>query len=136
MKYFINQPEELYSVANTIFQDIYNSQYRLIALKGQLGSGKTTFMQYLLQSLNYNQVITSPTFPIMNIYNLKDLNIVHMDFYREALLYEELEEVYMQNNNYLFIEWYELAPYAEQISPNLTITIQILDNNKRQITIT
>ena len=54
----------------------------LIFLEGDLGSGKTTFVRLLLESLGYNDVVPSPTFNLMNLYNVRDYKICHCDIFR------------------------------------------------------
>ena len=50
----------------------------IIALNGNLGSGKTTFVKGVLKGLNYQDEVTSPTYTLVNEYNA-DYNIIHID---------------------------------------------------------
>ena len=75
-------------------EDIANnitSPYTIL-LQGNLGAGKTTFCQFFLESilLNKSQVITSPTFNIINVYNTIKGPIWHVDLYR----LENKEEIF------------------------------------------
>ena len=51
-------------------------------LRGDLGTGKTTFAQYFLKSLGCEEEVTSPTFNLLQLYELPELQVVHMDLYR------------------------------------------------------
>lgn len=53
----------------------------IVAFRGGLGAGKTTFIRYLCEALGYDGAVTSPTFSIMNCYNGK-VPIYHYDMYR------------------------------------------------------
>ena len=84
-----------------------------IALKGELGAGKTTFVQGFAKGLGVSEkyYITSPTFNIINQYPVNSLTLCHLDLYRLASV-EELEytgfDDLIGNNHILIIEWPEL----------------------------
>ena len=84
-----------------------------IALKGELGAGKTTFVQGFAKGLGVSEkyYITSPTFNIINQYPVNSLTLCHLDLYRLASV-EELEYTgfydLIDNNHILIIEWPEL----------------------------
>jgi len=84
-----------------------------IALKGELGAGKTTFVQGFAKGLGVSEkyYITSPTFNIINQYPVNSLTLCHLDLYRLASV-EELEytgfDDLIDNNHILIIEWPEL----------------------------
>ena len=101
----------------------------IILLKGQLGSGKTTFVKELLfHKYRFNDT-SSPTFGIINTYNIRDSVVFHYDLYRinnaseldEIGLYDNLEIEAMH-----FIEWPEVIP-QKLIKSNLVISFEILD---------
>jgi len=62
----------------------------VILLKGDLGSGKTTFAQFFIKHLTDADNVSSPTFNVVNVYEKEDLIIWHYDLYR----IKDLEEVY------------------------------------------
>jgi len=101
------------------------SQGICIALKGELGAGKTTFVQGFAKGLKVSEkyYITSPTFNIINIYPAESFTLCHIDLYRVASV-EELEFTGFDDltgkNHILIIEWPELL---EQIDFKFDIEI-------------
>lgn len=103
----------------------------VLALRGDLGAGKTTFMQSLAKELRVNEDVTSPTFVIMKGYELLDQtyeNLVHIDAYR----IEELDEMRPLGFSQLLAEPKTLVciEWAENISDllpadTLHMTIEI-----------
>ena len=59
-----------------------NNQNEVIVLTGELGSGKTKFVEGFLSNYNLENEISSPTFTIVNEYTKDDINIYHFDVYR------------------------------------------------------
>ena len=106
----------------------------VITLNGNLGAGKTTFMQGVLLGLGYKNEVTSPTYTLINEYVTKH-NIIHLDCYREKDINRWLNIGlidYFNNDNILFIEW---AENIKEILPNKTIDLffEVVDSNKRLI---
>ena len=101
----------------------------IILLKGQLGSGKTTFVKELLfHKYKFNDV-NSTTFGIINTYNIKDNLIFHYDLYRINNA-SELDEIGLYDNLEMeaihFIEWPEIIP-KKLINSHLIISFEIID---------
>lgn len=89
----------------------------IIVLSGELGSGKTKFVQGVLEYFGLADEISSPTFTIVNEYIKDDINIYHFDVYRLAdtdEFYAMGGDEYLQNGICL-IEWGEMI---ESILPN------------------
>jgi len=110
------------------------SQGDIIALKGNLGSGKTTFVKGVLKGLNYEHEVTSPTYTLINEYNA-NYKIIHIDCYRESDVNRWLNIGlidYFSGNNILFIEWPEKI---ESILPkNINkLSFEIVSVNERLI---
>ena len=108
----------------------------IVFLKGELGSGKTTFIQRYMQ-YHYNfKNVTSPTFGIINNYINTDNNIFHYDLYRindhnelnEFGFYENLDI-----NTLHLIEWPEIIP-SNLVIPNIIINFKLI-NNRRLLSI-
>jgi tRNA threonylcarbamoyladenosine biosynthesis protein TsaE len=95
------------SIGQTITQNIS------IALNGDLGAGKTTFVQGLAKGLGIseNYYITSPTFNIVNDYPAKNFTLSHIDLYRLADV-DELEFIgfddLLDDNHIIVVEWPQL----------------------------
>ncbi|MBF0953612.1 MAG: tRNA (adenosine(37)-N6)-threonylcarbamoyltransferase complex ATPase subunit type 1 TsaE [Alloprevotella tannerae] len=109
----------------------------IFAFYGKMGVGKTTFIKALCQTLGVEDVITSPTFSLVNEYTDSEGNsIFHFDFYR----IKKLEEVYdMGYEDYLYsgdvclLEWPELI---EQLLPEDTVRVNLTENADGSRTLT
>ncbi|MFA4817834.1 MAG: tRNA (adenosine(37)-N6)-threonylcarbamoyltransferase complex ATPase subunit type 1 TsaE [Parcubacteria group bacterium] len=105
----------------------------VICLSGDLGSGKTTFTQGLLEGLKVAGPYISPTFVIMKKYKN---NIFHFDAYRVSakdILNIGWEEIIKDKNNIIIVEW---ADRIKKIIPknSLWIKFEWVDANKRKVT--
>jgi len=82
-----------------------------IHLSGDLGTGKTTLVKEVLNCLGIENFINSPTFTLIEPYEIDDLKIFHIDLYREDKVTElseiGLEEYLQEANSINFIEWPE-----------------------------
>ena len=99
----------------------------VFALYGKMGVGKTTFVKTLCEELGVSDVITSPTFAIVNEYRSDENGelIYHFDFYRIKKLEEVYDmgyEDYFYSGALCFIEWPELV---EELLPGNTIKVTI-----------
>ena len=86
----------------------------VVAMRGDLGAGKTVLVRGALEELGYGNV-SSPTFAIMNEYRGGAADAVHMDAYRisgEDELYGTGFYDYLDGKNVIFIEWSENIPFA------------------------
>jgi len=107
----------------------------IIALNGNLGSGKTTFVKGVLKGLNYKYDVTSPTYTLINEY-YTCYKIIHIDCYREKDLNRWLNigiTDYFDNDCILFIEWYENIKSILPKNINL-INFKMISENERLIT--
>lgn len=98
----------------------------VIALYGDLGSGKTRLVKGICLGLDVKQMVNSPTFIIVNEYNsAKFHNIFHFDLYRlrseDEILAMGFDD-YLKNRGIVIIEWPE---HAERLLPEGTIKIHI-----------
>ncbi len=113
-----------------------------ILLQGELGSGKTTFVQGLAEGLNINQPLTSPTFTLINIYStvhpfVKKLS--HIDLFRltsqDRLTELDLNTLQQEQDSLTMAEWPERAPAVWR---NVIGTIEFTSGdtiNQRTLTI-
>ncbi len=103
----INQESDLTDLVDKISPLLQHQQ--ILFVEGEVGSGKTTLIRYLLKSLTLknNQdlhFLGSPTYQREHVYNIKKINLVHFDFYQvDEKTHFDLEDYFM--NNCLLIEW-------------------------------
>lgn len=140
MKKLISQSNsiaETLRLAKKIFHNLGTN--RLIVLSGELGSGKTTFVQQLGKVLKIKNKITSPSFVLQKIYPLPInryhfLYLCHLDFYRTYRTDCSVIKDYLNNPKILtIIEWPEKIsklPHAK-----IKITISIMKKNTRKFTV-
>jgi tRNA threonylcarbamoyladenosine biosynthesis protein TsaE len=99
---------ELVKLASDFGEKLIPGQ--VVYLLGDLGSGKTTFVRALLKSLGVSELIKSPTYTLIESYEVKNMNFSHMDLYR-LKDQSELENLgifdLILNKNILLIEWPE-----------------------------
>ena len=107
----------------------------VFALYGKMGAGKTTFIKALCQELGVEDVVTSPTFAVINEYrsDIAGELIYHFDFYR----IKKLEEVYdMGYEDYFYSGALCFIELVEELLPGNTIkvTIEELEDGSRKLT--
>jgi tRNA threonylcarbamoyladenosine biosynthesis protein TsaE len=111
-KYAINNLDELPAIAQAILND--SPAARVYTLFGSMGSGKTTLVKELCKHLGVKDLVTSPSFTILNeYYSEQQGSIYHFDFYRiksESEAFDLGYEDYFYSGNYCFIEWPEKIP--------------------------
>lgn len=102
--------------------------HKVIAFYGEMGAGKTTFIKALCQTLGVEDVITSPTFSLVNEYTDSEGNsIFHFDFYRIKKLDEVYDmgyEDYFYGGSLCLLEWPELI---EDILPEEALKVTITE---------
>ena len=111
----------------------------VFAFYGKMGAGKTTFIKAVCEELGVSDVITSPTFAIVNEYRSDKGGelIYHFDFYRIKKLEEVYDmgyEDYFYSGALCFIEWPELV---EELLPGQAIKVTIVEeeNGARKLTL-
>jgi tRNA threonylcarbamoyladenosine biosynthesis protein TsaE len=101
----------------------------VFAFYGHMGAGKTTFIKAICEELGVDDVVTSPTFAIVNEYTAADgIPIYHFDFYRIKKLEEVYDmgyEDYFYGDGLCFIEWPEMM---EELLPEGATKVQITEN--------
>ena len=114
--------------------------HRVFAFEGQMGAGKTTFIKHLCEQMGTSDVVNSPTFAIVNVYDVKlpqPGEVYHFDCYRLKDIREAMDfgaEEYLYSGNYCFIEWPKLI---ESLLPEDTVYIRITprENGDRELKI-
>ena len=100
--------------------------HTVFAFYGKMGAGKTTFIKAVCEELGVEDVITSPTFAIVNEYSLPQGDpLFHFDFYRIKRLEEVYDmgyEDYFYSGSLCFIEWPELI---EELLPDDAVRLTI-----------
>lgn len=100
--------------------------YRKFAFTGEMGSGKTTFIHALCRQLGVNNIVTSPTFALVNEYfTVNGDTVYHFDFYRIKNIEEVYDigyEEYFYSDAWCFIEW---AEKVEEILTDEFLRVQI-----------
>ena len=130
LKFIIRKEEELCAVAKMILEK-YNS--KIFLFYGEMGVGKTSFIKKFCKELRVSDIVSSPTFSIINQYsNINDEIIYHFDFYRTEKKEEVFDigyEEYLFSSCYCFIEWPEKI---EDLLPTnyLKINMKLDDNNR------
>ena len=114
--------------------------HRVFAFEGQMGAGKTTFIKKLCEEMGTEDVVNSPTFAIVNVYDVEQPyrgEVYHFDCYRLKDIREAMDfgaEEYLYSGNYCFIEWPEMiAPLLPD--DTVRVKIKVLDNGDRQLII-
>jgi len=129
-KYIKDEPEMLSFGGKLADELTYGG---IIFLKGDLGAGKTTLVRGLVQHLGYEGIVKSPTYTLVEPYNLNQRTIYHFDLYRLSNP-EELEYIggrdYWENNSLCLIEWPEKA---KGYLPEADITIEITYHNSGRL---
>ena len=123
MNITINSLENIASAAREFISAI--GDHKVFAFYGEMGAGKTTFIKAVCEELGVNDVITSPTFAIVNEYTGNEGSIFHFDFYRIKKLDEVYDmgyEDYFYSGSLCFIEWPELI---EEILPDDAVKVTI-----------
>ena len=135
--YITESSEETKLLAEKLTQQLNPGDF--VAFYGNLGSGKTTFIQGLAKGLGIQRRITSPTFIILRHYKIEKGLFYHIDLYRietlKDLLGLGINEVLEDRTNIIAVEW---AEKMGKLLPKkrLDINFEYIDENKREIKIT
>ena len=117
---------------------IKNSTSKIILFHGDMGVGKTTLIKEICKTLGTEDLISSPTFSIVNEYiTSNDETIFHFDFYRidnEEEAYNIGVEDYFDSNHWCLIEW---PSVVENLLPleNVNVYLTVLEDGQRNIQI-
>lgn len=137
MEITIENTEGLAAAARQFIEAM--GERRIFAFYGKMGAGKTTFIKAICEALGVEDVVTSPTFAIVNEYGADGAfdRVYHFDFYRIKNLREAYDigcEEYFYSGCPCFIEWPELV---EELLPENTVnvSIEVRDDESRLVKI-
>ena len=130
--FFAENLEQLNSIAKQILD--YTSTHRKFAFYAEMGVGKTTLIKALSLQLGVADIVSSPTFSIVNEYFSPTVGIIyHFDFYRienEEEVYDIGYEDYIYSGNYCFIEWPEKIA---NLLPPKYVRVTIKDQESKRV---
>lgn len=137
----INTQSELLDLAHHMLESVAHdaTHASVLALYGDLGAGKTTFVQYLAQAIGVVETVTSPTFVIQKQYPTTHpvfSQLVHIDAYRlesaNALTVLGFANLLADPRNCICIEW---AERVLELLPEQTIHIRFAMNDNEKHTV-
>ena len=123
----ITSLENLRNTARTLLD--LAEEHRVFAFHAPMGTGKTTFITALCEELGVGDPINSPTFAIVNEYEIPDKQevIYHMDCYRLERMEDAFNvgfQDYLSSGSYCFIEWPEII---ESLLPDDVVRIEMCE---------
>ena len=134
MIFFTNSPAETEAVGAALGNML--DAGTVIAYRGDLGAGKTAFTRGLAKGLGCKELVTSPTYTIVNEYLSGRLPLFHFDMYRlhsSDDLWDIGWEDYLERGGICAVEWSENV--ADAMEDAITVTIEKLGEDARRITI-
>ncbi|MFD0988682.1 tRNA (adenosine(37)-N6)-threonylcarbamoyltransferase complex ATPase subunit type 1 TsaE [Mariniflexile jejuense] len=128
---------QLVDVKEVAKQLLKNLKTKTILFYGNMGVGKTTLIKALVNEIGSKDEISSPTFSIVNEYELEDDKIFHFDLYRIKSIEEAYNfgiEDYLDSNHWILIEWPALI--EDMLDSNFDVIHLEIDNkNTRKLTL-
>ena len=135
MEFITNSPEQTEAVGAALGKIL--TPGTILAYQGDLGAGKTAFTRGLARGLGCDEIVTSPTYTIVNEYLSGRLPLFHFDMYRLASaddLWDIGWEDYLERGGVCAVEWSENV--RDAMEDAVTVCIQKLGEDSRKITIT
>jgi tRNA threonylcarbamoyladenosine biosynthesis protein TsaE len=134
MKILIKDKKHLTGAARELLK--HSCDKKIFAFYGTMGAGKTTFIKAICEVLGAADIVSSPTFTLVNEYRTTAGEaLYHIDFYRIKKLEEVFDfgvEEYLTGESYCFMEWPELI---EEILPSGTVRVRISVDETEQRTL-
>ncbi len=134
MKILVKGLQETKKIANDFASKLKGGE--VVLLKGDLGAGKTTFTQFVFETLGVKEVVSSPTFAILKSYQGK-FKLHHFDTYRitvEEAIEAGCDEVFEEKDSVIFVEWSDnIAPLLPE--KTIKINIKYIDEQEREFEI-
>lgn len=131
MEIAVNNLSDLPGVAAQLLA--FAGDEKIFIFDGDMGAGKTTFIKTFCQVLSITDVVSSPTYSIVNEYESANGPVYHFDFYRIKDIQEAYDlgyEEYFYGGGICLIEWPERV---EELLPDhlIKVEISIIDENRR-----
>ena len=131
MEIHIKDKKHLPAAAKELLK--HSANKKIFAFYGTMGAGKTTIIKAICKHLGATDIVSSPTFTLVNEYKTSlGESLFHIDFYRirkqEEVFDFGLEE-YLTGDSYCFMEWPELV---EELLPEETVRVRITIENSEQ----
>ena len=131
MEISINSESQLPEVAKNILKKASN---KVFLLEGEMGAGKTTLIKAFCKELNCNDLVSSPSFSLVNHYITEEKkDIYHFDFFRIELIDEAIDigfEEYLDRDAFCFIEWGERI---QELLPEEFNTVHIVEKGESRM---
>lgn len=134
MNYITHSPEETEKIGEALGKILPAGT--ILAYRGNLGAGKTAFTRGLARGLGCRELVTSPTYTIVNEYLGGRLPLFHFDMYRlhsSDDLWDIGWEDYLDRGGICAVEWSENV--ADAMEDAITVTIEKLGEDTRRITL-
>lgn len=112
----------------------------VITLVGDLGAGKTHFVKGFAKGMNCTNLVTSPTFTLLNVYDNGKMPIYHFDMYRLSSLEEAEELGFNEYFDLSTLDGVSIVEWPQQVEGLINVThyqveIQKIDESQRKITV-
>lgn len=124
MEFVVQKIEDLPNVAKALLDGLEGR--KVVAFDGQMGAGKTTFIQAILRAMGIEQTDGSPTYSLVNVYKSPFYgDVFHFDLYRlnsEAEAFDIGIEEMLYSDGVCFIEW---PDKVEFLLPEDTVNVKI-----------
>ena len=133
MEILIKDKRHLPAAARELLK--HTADKKIFAFYGPMGAGKTTLIKAICKNLGAIDIVSSPTFTLVNEYKTSGgESLFHIDFYRikkQEEVYDFGLEEYLTGDSYCFMEWPELV---EELLPPETVRVRItIDNDEKRV---
>lgn len=126
--------DEIDPIAQQILEKL---RHKVVIFEAEMGSGKTTLIKSLLKTMGTTEVVSSPTFSLVNEYETRDKTAYHFDLYRIKSTAEAIDAGflhYLEEDARLFIEWPDKIMQLLPAHYHL-IHLEVLDDLTRKLSL-
>ncbi len=135
MKFITKSESETIEIGKRIGEELKKGS--IVLISGELGAGKTRFVKGIASALGVEEVITSPTFTILNEYPSAKGILYHIDLYRlEAFPIDDIDIDDLLERGIVVVEWWEKdKKFFEGLRNKIIVNIEIISDEEREITV-